>query len=140
MKRFEDWQDRLKKFLEENKDRPFRWGSFDCCLFACNSVRAITGIDLATPFRGQYHNMLGAMRLTRGSLEEFVRGIARDYEIPEQAMMDARPGDVVLANPDGRGDTLGVVDFFRFFEFSSNVGLAKYPAAASHCRIAWRIG
>lgn len=40
-----DWEPKLNKYIAESKDRKFRWGRFDCVIFAMGAVKAITGID-----------------------------------------------------------------------------------------------
>jgi hypothetical protein len=39
--RREDWPSRLAAALEEARDKPFKWGSHDCGLFAADCVLAI---------------------------------------------------------------------------------------------------
>jgi hypothetical protein len=68
MTRFDDWPERLEKFLAQSKDKAsLEWGSFDCCLFSCDAVLAITGVDLAADFRGEYSSEMGAAKLLRNS-------------------------------------------------------------------------
>ncbi len=38
--------------FEAADGRPFSWGSHDCCLWACDCVAAMTGVDPAAWFRG----------------------------------------------------------------------------------------
>jgi len=52
--RKKDWSEKLVSYLLDNLDAPFEWGTFDCCLFAANAVREMTGKDFAAPFRDKY--------------------------------------------------------------------------------------
>lgn len=45
----------LCEFLEA--DQTFEWGENDCCMFAANWIKSITGIDHMAEFRGQYHDL-----------------------------------------------------------------------------------
>ena len=46
MKKKEDWEIHFHNFLHENKDRSFAWGKWDCCIFANDCIKAMTGEDL----------------------------------------------------------------------------------------------
>jgi hypothetical protein len=58
--RREDWTSRLAAALEEARDKPFKWGSHDCGLFAADCVLAMTDTDPAALYRGQYVDEAGA--------------------------------------------------------------------------------
>ena len=60
LRRLEDWPERLAEAIEAANERPFSWGRHDCCLFACDAVMAMTGVDPAKPFRGKYKTKRGA--------------------------------------------------------------------------------
>lgn len=138
IRRFEDWSPRLIRFLVQNRSRPFCWGSWDCCLFASDAVREITGTDLAVAYRGQYHTMLGALRFLHGSVVNVAEEIAWRYGIAAHAAaQDARPGDVILGCLEGTA-TLGIVSPARLAVFATTQGLADFPFSAA--QRAWRIG
>ena len=113
MKRFEDWDQRLAKILADRLDAPFVWGTNDCCLFACDAIRAMTGHDPAEWFRGRYAKKESAYKL----LKEFARGeilattelITQELGMREVQPAFAKRGDVALIE-GGLGQTLGVID------------------------------
>lgn len=135
-RRFEDWPARLGKFLVEHRSKPFAWGANDCCLFACNGIRAIIGLDPAAgKFRGQYRGAAGAVRLLKkeGGVEAIAERVCRELGFMEwPAVAQARRGDLVLREtPDG--PALGVCDgHLAVFHGSAVVRLTE-------CRRAWRI-
>lgn len=66
LKRHLHWATRhYHGFLLERARTPFVWGSHDCALFAADGVLAMTGIDIASDFRGKYSDEAGAMALIK---------------------------------------------------------------------------
>lgn len=125
--RREDWPSRLAAALEEARDRPFRWGSHDCGLFAADCVLAMTDVDPAAAYRGQYDDEAGAretmQRLSGGGLRAAwtaALGPAMDN------VRMAKRGDVVLVDVGGVEAT-GVVAGSRV-ACLSEAGLAMVPA------------
>lgn len=101
MTRFEDWEIRLRQFLEEKQSLPFAWGSHDCMMFAGGVVAAMTGLDLTAHFRGRYKTQAGAGRVlqtfARGGVPEAAAKLALEHGIPEwSSPLQAQRGDVVL--------------------------------------------
>jgi len=141
MKRRGDWQQRLGALIDEARTaRAFEWGTFDCCLFVCEAIHAVTEIDIGDRFRGKYHDEAGAQALVgdRG-LAAFIDEIAEEIGAPHIMPTYARAGDVVLAFNQDNQPTIGVVDLsFRFARFASPRGL--FAASMKHWRQAWRIG
>ena len=60
--RLPDWEARLAGLLDRVRDLPFALGRWDCALFAGAAVEAVTGVDIAAPFRGRYSTVRGYMR------------------------------------------------------------------------------
>jgi len=46
MKKKEDWEIKFHDFVFKNKDRPFAWGKWDCCIFSNECIKAMTGKNL----------------------------------------------------------------------------------------------
>lgn len=63
--RLPNWETRLHDFMAAGRDREFAWGEWDCILFATAAAEAITGVDKAASFRGQYSDELGAREILR---------------------------------------------------------------------------
>ena len=98
--RRQDWPERLAAFLEERRAERFEWGRNDCVLFAADAVQAMTGVDLAAPWRGQWDSRASAVdALGRaGGLLAAVDMILPAYDSP---LMAGR-GDVVAFATRGR--------------------------------------
>jgi len=102
MDRFDDWEMRLDTFIQKRMKTPIKWGKHDCCLFACDAIVMMTGVDVAEYFRGKYSNKDEAYQLLAeyagGGLEETVEHIAAARHMTEVKRPFANRGDVVLSN------------------------------------------
>lgn len=137
IKRLSDWPERLAKFIADTRQKPFVWGENDCCLFAMDCVEAITGHDLAEPYRG-YKSQIQALRLLNkcGGVAGIADAVAAKYNIPEIPPLTAQRGDVCLFDI-GRGDTLGIRAGEHIFA-PGREGLIGFPSLQAVR--AWRIG
>lgn len=110
MRRLPDWEERLTAVLAKSFEREFRYGEFDCCLFACECIGALTGEDLSLGLRGTYSDSLGAALAMRrafgGGVSEIATGVAIRNDIREIPPSFAGPGDIVLI--DAENTALGV--------------------------------
>jgi hypothetical protein len=112
MKRLENWHGLLSDFLLARMHQPFVWGGQDCCLFACDAILAMTGVDVATQFRGKYTDPVEAAHLLRQldcyGIDEMAEWIAEAYDCREIPPAFAQRGDVALLRELERY-SLGVV-------------------------------
>jgi len=46
MKKILDWEIKFNDFIEKNKNKTFKWGSWDCCKFSNALIKKITNEDL----------------------------------------------------------------------------------------------
>ena len=142
MRRRSDWQRVLDEFLRANQGRPFEYGKWDCCLFVCDAIAEMTGIDLAAPYRGQYSTRVGAMRAMRkqlgtASIQAVAANAAATHHMPEAPVPLAHRGDMVLVGR-GRDYSLGLVALNgRDAIVASKRGLWRLPL--SRAVRAWRV-
>jgi hypothetical protein len=141
MTRTPTWNTALAEFIHERLTSPFVWGQNDCCLFACDAVLAMTGVDLAASFRGKYSDTKSAYKLIKsyagGGLSEFADKVAAENSIQEVGLNYATGGDVVLVTGD-QGDTLGVVELNgRDVVATGPEGLMRLPRA--NWKKAWKV-
>lgn len=136
--RRQDWPSRLAAELELARTRRFQYGRHDCCLFAANIARAITGRDPAAAIRGEYRSRQGAQRLldAAGGLEALAGQLARESGYAEIPPLSAQRGDVVLIETAGQ-DALGVIDLTGRIAAAGHEGLVYLPADTG--RRAWRV-
>ncbi|HAD90956.1 MAG TPA: hypothetical protein DCG36_12410 [Alteromonas macleodii] len=123
--RKKDWSEKLVNYLLDNLDTPFEWGTFDCCLFAANAVREMTGKDFAAPFRDKYTTEKGAakalIKYGQGDIKSTLNAIFG----PLKPRLKAGRGDLVLVETD-TGDALGVVASGKIWVATFD-GLATIP-------------
>jgi len=138
--RIEGWEQRLDALVAEAQTRDFRYGEWDCALFACASIQAMTGADPGAAFRGTYADEAGCARLLAkvGGLEGGANRIASDHHFAVIPVLMAWRGDVVLARADGK-PTLGVC-LGRDVAFAVDpVGVQRKPITNPDLVFAWRI-
>lgn len=54
LQRIENWPKHLNEYLVSVRERTYKLGTWDCCVFAAGAVKIITGIDPMKEARGQY--------------------------------------------------------------------------------------
>src|SRR5438309_482850 len=107
MKRLWNWQSALDALLVQHAAERFKYGSWDCCLFACDAIFAMTGTDPAGAFRGRYHTRAQARQLIHPFAER-IAAIARQNDMPEVPVSMAQRGDLVMLQGEC-GLSLGIV-------------------------------
>jgi hypothetical protein len=111
--RYPDWPFRLTNYMDAATSRVAEWGVFDCALNCADMILAITGIDLAAQFRGQYDTEEGAFRELAKYGYSTTMDIASE-NFPVQAVSDLRSGDLAAFNVENT-PILGVVYKGRIF-------------------------
>lgn len=122
--RREDWRERLLDYVEQVRREPFNMGEMDCALFVAGCIEAMTGEDLAAPYRGKYATMDEGLALMRKSgYADYVEFFRHRYEpIP---VAHAWVGDIAVVESD-EGPTLGIVGGSRIF-LSGEDGVVTRP-------------
>ena len=114
--RLPGWDQALAAAREAGEGRAFRWGRFDCCLAACDLIRAMCGRDPAQGLRGYAtRTEAEAIIAQAGGFEAMIAGLARRWGCEEIQPGFAARGDAVLLGSHGEmqlpgGLALGVVD------------------------------
>jgi len=111
-RRLPGWEVVLERTIDQARDKVFAWGRFDCALWACDVVLAITGIDPAEAFRGTYADERGAHRalwlFAAGGLLATAQRIAERQGWPAIEPAYAQTGDfAIIGGP--QGDACGIV-------------------------------
>lgn len=101
-----NWPTRLNRYILDNLKTPFKWGEFDCCLFAANAIMAMTGTDYAAAFRGKYSTKAGATK----ALNRYGAGTIKDtitMLLGQPANTHPARGDLCLIKT-ANGETAGI--------------------------------
>lgn len=126
------WRRKLDALIDERLHAPFDWGGNDCCMWAADCVRAMTGHDPAADLRGTYATAAGALRALDGAGGIEAMGARAGAAI---APLMAALGDIGLIEQAGR-DALAVCCGPLWLAPASD-GLAAMPLSAA--RLAWRV-
>lgn len=103
--RYHDWEHQLFLQIEISKTLQFRYGTFDCVLFATGLVEAMTGYDGMKAFKDKYDNPREAVKIMQsigGLRKEIIRQIGQPINANE-----ASRGDLIQLSNNGVGICLG---------------------------------
>jgi hypothetical protein len=136
MTRLEGWEDRLFAVIEAARHAPYRLGEHDCLRVACQSVQALTGVDLWPQFAGYTTTRQALAKIleygkTLPEAVSFVLGVE-----PESPKL-ARRGDVChyIDTEDHLGVCIG-----EHVAVLGPDGIALVPITSDAVRCCWRIG
>lgn len=103
MQRLDSWPEKLHRYLDGIKDKPFLWGWNDCGMFSANGILEMTGEDPAFELRGSYDDEIGALRALRSAgcinLMDYARMKAQLYGWESIDPAYLQRGDLVAFNP-----------------------------------------
>jgi hypothetical protein len=108
--RLPDWKQRLRDAVDEARTKNFKYGTFDCALFAADCMLAMTGVDYAASVRG-YTKKSEARAIIQaaGGMRELITQLMGQEPVDRH---HARLGDLVLADipvaEDEEGRTIGI--------------------------------
>lgn len=123
--RCDNWPKYLHKAIEAHRERPFKWGETDCCLFVLECYDALCGVDVARTYRHSYDSEESAAEVLEalGGIEAVVPNVLEIEEIDPKL---AQRGDIVLL--DLKDKTLGVIDMSgQRAVAASPAGMGTFP-------------
>lgn len=125
MRRYSYWRTSLADYLHHVSREPFAPGWHDCALFAAGAVKAMTGEDFGTDYRGRYKTLAGGYRLLKkrgfDSHADLAASILEEIH-PSQAMV----GDLASVDGDG-GIALGIVQGAAIYVLSPEGRIDTVP-------------
>lgn len=107
MTRLPGWRARLSAYIESCRRRAYAPGEHDCALFVAGAVQAMTGEDIARPWRGYGSIADGMKALRKSKFRSPADALAAILE--EIAPSAAANGDLLaFAADDDAGAALGI--------------------------------
>jgi hypothetical protein len=147
MKRNQHWATRhFHAFLKSRAHTPFVWGKTDCALFVADGIEAMTGIDIASDFRGKYSDEVGSLGAVNavtgieGGVADAAAWCAAKHGLVEWAHpLCAQRGDLdVYEDPETKQLISGLVHLSgRHVVAQGPVGLKRI--SISQIRRAWHV-
>jgi hypothetical protein len=106
------WERHLAEYVESQRNTPFRWGEFDCAIFAREALAVQYGEIVVPHFAGRYKTAKGAARFLRSFFDADSLQTALSRYMIEIDPRLAQRGDIVSIRDDspieGVGEALGV--------------------------------
>ena len=99
--RVDNWPTKLSQLIESNRHRRFRWGQFDCCIWAAMCVDVIRDDTMVDRIKSEYSNKTEALEFLGrfGSTEDAITEYLGE---PQHINMTSR-GDVVVIDYERDG-------------------------------------
>ena len=136
MKKKKDWQPLFFEFVEDNYNKGFVWGKWDCCKFSDACIKAITGKSLI-PKELKWKDEESAMKAIKsygGTLGKSIDKAAKAQSLTKVGKVFLQCGDLVIWKEES--EMCGMYDGQAIL-CPSDDGLALKPAdLALH---GWRI-
>jgi hypothetical protein len=124
------WEGRLTTYLSEVAAKPFRPATLDCGLFFADAVQAMTGEDIAKPFRGKYRTIEGGIKIAQKlGFDNHVEYVASLFEELPSKLMAQRGDGVEILDVDG-SPALGIVQGAGVYVMGLD-GLTIHPLSSA---------
>ena len=144
--RNEFWLASLEAYLASKMYQPFEWGVHDCALFAAGAIQAMTGMDVASSYRGKYSDESGAYEVLekvtgiKNATVEDAMSVASSYYncIRPIPPLQAQRGDIVSYEHEGK-PTLGVVGVNGTYAYFVSDKDTLLKLKIGHCNQAWSV-
>ena len=144
LKRTDHWATReFHSFLMGRARMPFAWGTNDCALFSADGIHAMTGIDIASAFRGKYTTEDGAWETVKAvtggtTIADAAAWCASQHGLSELPHpLFAQRGDLVVATNAG-SQLSGLVHLSgRHVVSVGETGMMRFPI--TNVVRAWRV-
>ena len=138
--RLTGWETRLSDFIEKLSKQSFEYGKFDCCLFAAETIKILTGVDIRTEIiPDEYQGKEEAEEVLRKyeGIEGMANRVAERCGFKPIPVLFAQRGDIVMVNIK-EADNFGVC-IGKKVAFSSPSGLVFLNITSKTLKKAWRI-
>mgnify|MGYP001208847668 CR=1 FL=1 len=110
MKKVIDWEIKFNSFIEKNKNKPFSWGTWDCCMFSNAVIKEITGEDLI-PKSLKWNDEESAMKAIKKYNKTLLKSIEKACKVKNVNEIDKAyitKGDLVVYKEES--ELVGISD------------------------------
>jgi hypothetical protein len=110
MRKVINWEISFDTFIQENKNKPFIWGSWDCCKFSNALIKQITGEDLI-PKSLTWKDEESAMKAIKkygGTLLKSIEKACKSKKVKEIPNAYMTKGDLVVYKEES--ELVGISD------------------------------
>lgn len=115
-----NWETRLNKYIEKMSDYPFIWGESDCCHFANNAIKEITGNKFNIPILNSFKSTAKYLKENNG-----IENVIDNY-LKRKDVLYANRGDIVSGIVDNKRIGIGVC-MGDYIVFKTKEGITKKP-------------
>lgn len=143
-RRVDNWPEELSQKIQEAQEKEFKRGEHDCLIWTADVVKALTGEDIASYFRGNYSTYKEGLELCRdycgkgAGLKEVLDKMMDEHDFEEIDNPEfAQRGDVALVHSGQEGITCGICCQHKIYTLGPSDVLGKVKL--SKAIKAWRI-
>lgn len=132
MNKVKDWEERLHQFFIDSQDKPFEWGTWDCCKFVDAAVVAMTNEHLI-PSDLDWKNEKEARTAISAYGRTLTGGISKAAKAAGLSAVnpsDVKKGDVVVVK-DAGARVAGLCDGYAILSPSDD-GYTYRPKSQAH--------
>lgn len=133
-----NWEIEFNKFIDNKKNKPFRWGSWDCCKFSNGIIKAMTGENLI-PKSLSWKNKETAMKSIKeygGTLNKSITKACKDKNLTKINKNFITKGDLVVFKEES--ELVGVCDGYAILGPTDD-GIRVKPLSEVNILNVWRI-
>lgn len=109
LKKSKEWDTKLFDFINKVKERPFKWGKWDCCIFGISALESMTD---ELPLKSHWKNKKEAMDFIDsegGTLNKIASKYLKDWGLDVIDKMFITAGDICIVKEEQTGeDIIGV--------------------------------
>ena len=120
MKKVTDWEIKFNLFIDKNKNKSFKWGSWDCCKFSNALIKEMTQEDLI-PKKLKWTDEKTAMKSIKnygGTLLKSIKKACQSKRVNQINPAYMTKGDLVVYKEES--ELVGVCDGFSILTPTDN--------------------
>jgi len=121
----DNWEILFDEFIANNRFKPFKWGSWDCCKFSNAVIKEMTGEDLI-PKELKWKNEKEAMESIKkygGTMSKSIAKACKSKSVTKVKNAFMQKGDLIVYKEET--ELVGISDGFKVLTPSDDMVVAK---------------